>query len=39
MRASWTASAGDAVDLEIQISASSVGELDGLEVGVVSRLR
>jgi hypothetical protein len=38
LRASWTASAGDAVDLEIQISASSVGELDGLEVGVVSRL-
>ncbi len=28
----------DAVDLEVQLSASSVGELEGLEVGVLSRL-
>jgi hypothetical protein len=38
VRASWSFAAGDAVDLEVQISASSVGELEGLEVGVVSRL-
>ena len=38
VRASWSAALGDAVDLEIQLSASSVGELDGVEVGVVSRL-
>jgi hypothetical protein len=38
VRASWSAAPGDVVDLEVQISASSVGELEGLEVGVVSRL-
>ncbi len=36
--AAWIAAAHDAVDLEIQLSASSVGELKGLEVGVHSRL-
>jgi hypothetical protein len=38
VRASWSVSAGEAVDLEVQVSASSVGELERLEVGVVSRL-
>jgi hypothetical protein len=39
VRAAWTARAQhDTLDLEIQLSASSVGELDGLEVGVTSRL-
>jgi hypothetical protein len=38
VRASWTAVSGDALDFEVQLSASSVGELEGLEVGVVSRL-
>jgi hypothetical protein len=38
VRASWSAARGQAVDLEIQLSASSVGELEGLEVGVVTRL-
>ena len=38
VRAAWIAAAHDAVDLEIQLSASSVGELEGLEVGVHSRL-
>jgi hypothetical protein len=39
VRASWSASSGgDAVDLEIQLSASSVGELESLEVGVVTHL-
>ncbi len=38
MRASWLALADETVDLEIQLSASSVGELDGLEIGISSRL-
>ena len=38
VRAAWIAAAHDAVDLEIQLSASSVGELEGLEVGVRSLL-
>jgi hypothetical protein len=38
VRASWSAAAEDVVDLEVQITASSVGELEGLEIGVVSRL-
>ncbi len=39
VRAAWIAAAHDAVDLELQLSASSVGELEGgLEVGVRSRL-
>ena len=38
VRASWTAVSGDVLDFEVQLSASSVGELEGLEVGVVSRL-
>ena len=38
VRASWLALPPGTVDLEIQLSASSVGELDGLEVGVASRL-
>jgi hypothetical protein len=37
VRASWSAAVGDVVDLEVQVSASSVGELEGLEIGVVSR--
>jgi hypothetical protein len=38
VRASWWATSRDVVDLEVQVTASSVGELEGLEVGVVSRL-
>jgi hypothetical protein len=38
VRASWSAAVGDVVDLEVQVSASSVGELEGLEIGVASRL-
>jgi hypothetical protein len=38
VRASWLAAARDCVDLEVQVSASSVGELERLEVGVVSLL-
>jgi hypothetical protein len=38
VRASWSAIAEDVVDLEVQITASSVGELEGLEIGVLSRL-
>jgi hypothetical protein len=38
VRASWSAVASELVDLEVQLSASSVGELEGLEAGVVSRL-
>ena len=38
VRASWLALADETVDLEIQLSASSVGELDGLEIGISSRL-
>lgn len=39
VRASWSASsAGEAVDLEVQLSASSVGELESLAVGVFTRL-
>jgi hypothetical protein len=37
VRASWSATARGAIDLEVQVSASSVGELEGLEVGVLSR--
>ncbi len=37
VRASWSAAEEDAIDLEVQITASSVGELAGLEVGVLSR--
>ncbi len=37
VRASWSAAAGEAIDLEVQITASSVGELHGLEVDVTSR--
>jgi hypothetical protein len=37
VRASWSAAAREAIDLEVQVTASSVGELDGLEVGVISR--
>jgi hypothetical protein len=37
VRAAWSAAAAEAVDLEIQISASSVGELDELEVALVTR--
>jgi hypothetical protein len=36
VRASWSAAAQGAIDLEVQVSASSVGELPGLEVGVLS---
>jgi hypothetical protein len=39
VRASWSFAGQDAVDLEVQLSATSVGELDGLEVGVVTCLR
>jgi hypothetical protein len=38
VRASWWATALDVVDLEVQVTASSVGELEGLEVGIVSRV-
>jgi hypothetical protein len=38
VRASWSVAPGDSVDLEVQITASSVGELEGLEVAVVSHL-
>jgi hypothetical protein len=37
VRATWSAARVDFVDLEVQITASSVGELSGLEVGVASR--
>jgi hypothetical protein len=37
VRASWSAAVEDAIDLEVQVTASSVGELHGLEVDVLSR--
>jgi hypothetical protein len=38
VRASWSIGAHDAVDLEVSVSATSVGELDGLEIGVGSQV-
>jgi hypothetical protein len=38
VRASWWSTSPFVVDMEVQVTASSVGELEGLEVGVVSRL-
>jgi len=37
VRASWSISPRQTVDLEVQATATSIGELDGLEVGTLSR--
>ena len=39
IRASWSVSPRQTVDLEVQATATSVGELDGLEVDILSRFR
>ncbi len=38
VRASWSISPRQTIDLEVQATATSVGELDGLEVGILSRI-